>query len=381
MTAVQSVSDLLKALESSLSTLSTTLPSSESIQPPKDGISLLDTKNELFLSYLQNLVFLILLKIRNIKSDPNSVDNDRKNSVAEEVVKKLVEVRVYLDRGVKPLENKLRYQIDKAVRAADQNEARSQQSTQTDGARNGKKKKSERIITTSENSSVGSSTDDGDARISDSGSEDAGLVSQSNIASFVRPSASMDRTSSNSKDKTGVYRPPRVAAVAPPTIESKTRQSRRPNKSHLLDEYITSELSGAPIAEPSIGTNILDRGRRDILSTRERRIAEDRQNYEEENLIRLPGAGKKEMRRLEGERAKRGQFGGEEWSGLGGSADRIVELTRKAAGSRGTKGALERSRKRARDEDRQGGDGVTGIGNRFEKKRRQLQRRSGRGGK
>lgn len=381
MTAVQSVSDLLKALESSLSTLSTTLPSSESIQPPKDGISLLDTKNELFLSYLQNLVFLILLKIRNIKSDPNSVDHDRKNSVAEEVVKKLVEVRVYLDRGVKPLENKLRYQIDKAVRAADQNEARSQQSTQTDGARNGKKKKSERIITTSENSSVGSSTDDGDARISDSGSEDVGLVSQSNIASFVRPSASMGRTSSNSKDKTGVYRPPRVAAVAPPTIESKTRQSRRPNKFHLLDEYITSELSGAPIAEPSIGTNILDRGRRDILSTRERRIAEDRQNYEEENLIRLPGAGKKEMRRLEGERAKRGQFGGEEWSGLGGSADRIVELTRKAAGSRGTKGALERSRKRARDEDRQGGDGVNGIGNRFEKKRRQLQRRSGRGGK
>ena len=378
MAAVQSLAGLLNTLQSSLSTLSTTLPLSESLQPPIDGISLLDTKNELFLSYLQNLVFLILLKLRDAKSEPSKTDHGQEDTVADGVVKRLVELRVYLDRGVKPLENKLRYQIDNAVRAADEQEARSRLPKQSNGTSNAKKSK--QTITTSDNSTDGSHTNDEDSDISDSNSE-RGVVSSSNIATFTRPSSSRDRTNPSSKDKPGVYRPPRIAAVAPPTMDPKSRRSQRPQKSHLLDEYITSELADAPVAEPSIGTNILDRGRRDILSTRERKVAQDRQQYEEENLIRLPGAGKKEVRRLEGERAKRGQFGGEEWSGLGGSADRIVELTRSGGGTRGVKEALERSRKRGRNEDGDGeggggGSGGSRMGNKFVKKRRELEKRS-----
>ena len=36
----------------------------------------LDVKNDLLLSYLQNLVFLILLRLRNTMSDSNSTEAD-----------------------------------------------------------------------------------------------------------------------------------------------------------------------------------------------------------------------------------------------------------------------------------------------------------------
>ena len=87
-----------------------------SLLPPKDGISLLDVKNELFISYLQNLVFLILLKIRNSRSDCSEGDGRDFNS---SVTKKLHELSVYIDKGVLNLEKDLKYQIDKVVHAAE----------------------------------------------------------------------------------------------------------------------------------------------------------------------------------------------------------------------------------------------------------------------
>ena len=106
---------------------------------------------------------------------------------------------------------------------------------------------------------------------------------------------------------------------------------------------------------------------------RERAIAADRTRYEEENFTRLPGMSRREKKKLEGDRLRRGQFGGEEWAGLGDGADRVIEVTRKA---KGRDGALERSRVRKRergdDDDAVSGGG---FGQAIERKRRRMDAR------
>ena len=75
------------------------------------GISLLSLKNHLLLSYLQHLVALFSLKLSSkslVQSEP-----------AARVVAHLVKLRVVLEK-VAPLELKLKYQVEKLVRKADQ---------------------------------------------------------------------------------------------------------------------------------------------------------------------------------------------------------------------------------------------------------------------
>ena len=129
-----SLSDLLSTLTGSLSSASTSLPEAETLAPPPDGISLLDTKNELLLSYIQNLVFLIILKLRNQNTGPDTVSPEQASD--EDVVKNLVSFRVYLERGVRPLESRLKYQLDKLLLAA--NDAESQSASKANGISNQK---------------------------------------------------------------------------------------------------------------------------------------------------------------------------------------------------------------------------------------------------
>ncbi|KAG7114282.1 Neuroguidin-A like protein [Verticillium longisporum] len=118
MAAPSSLPALLESLTQSLVSALDTAPKVAGIEQSDNGISLLDVKNELLLSYLQNLVFLILLKLRNAKN-PAQNDDDSADNATEPIVRKLVELRLFLEKGVRPLEEKLRYQIDKILRAAD----------------------------------------------------------------------------------------------------------------------------------------------------------------------------------------------------------------------------------------------------------------------
>ncbi|KAL2059543.1 hypothetical protein ABVK25_000836 [Lepraria finkii] len=111
---------LLTKLTESLTSASSSLPDATVLAPPTEGISLLDTKNELFLSYLHNLVFLIILKLRNQPSS-DSANGDYEpspQSLDDAVTKKLAELRVYIEKGVQPLESRLKYQLDKLLLAA-----------------------------------------------------------------------------------------------------------------------------------------------------------------------------------------------------------------------------------------------------------------------
>ncbi|KAK1755536.1 Sas10/Utp3/C1D family-domain-containing protein [Echria macrotheca] len=357
MAAPATLPALLDTLTKSLSSTLEAAPKLSNIQPPKDGISLLDVKNELLLSYLQNLIFLILLKLRQAK---NGVPAEK--HLDDLVVKKLVELRLYLEKGTRPLEDKLRYQIDKMLRAAD------------DAERNAKA--AEAKVDESESESGSDSEEEEAGKID--GRQISSLQSRPNLANF----AVEGKATGVSKDSSGVYKPPRIAATVMPTTERRVKTDRRPMKSATLDEFIADELSTAPVAEPSIGTTIVQGGRK-VKTASERRVEDERRNYEESNFVRLPKESKKDRAKrskVEG-RTSRMNFGGEEWRGLGEGVDRIHRLTQ-AKKSSGTKALLEKSRKRGRDTvdgPKSSGEGAV-MGERYQKRLKVLESgRSSRG--
>ncbi|KAL9577833.1 MAG: hypothetical protein Q9212_006113, partial [Teloschistes hypoglaucus] len=109
--------ELLSSLTESLDLATECVPTIEALHPPSDGLSLFDVKNELLLSYVQNLVFLILFKLRNHTSSNNEDSSDTQPS-HDDIVKNLVSLRLYLEKGVRPLESRLKYQLDKLLLAA-----------------------------------------------------------------------------------------------------------------------------------------------------------------------------------------------------------------------------------------------------------------------
>ncbi|KAI1083667.1 hypothetical protein F5B20DRAFT_527940 [Whalleya microplaca] len=378
--AVQtSLPALLDSLTNSLTSALEATPKISGIEPTKDGVSLLDVKNELLLSYLQNLAFLILLKIRNAK-DGTSSDHKGKQAEGEEeeepedlsdtVVRKLVELRLYLDKGVRPLEEKLKFQLDKILRAADDAD-RAQAQAARDAA-----------AAPSDPDSASASESDSES----SGSEAAGprkpapnLTAKQygpRFSTFTHPTLPTGMASSTSTDKTGVYRPPKITPTAMPTTERRERRERRPQKSATMDEYVASEMSAVPVAEPSVGTTIVARGR--ALKTAGERAAEARRReYEEANFVRLPKESKRERAqraKAEGHNSKKMNFGGEDWRDLGEGVDRIERLTKRSGGGGGgAKALLEKSRKRGRETtDSNRGSGLNAgtreMGERFNKR-------------
>lgn len=360
---------LLSTLQVSLESASQALPDESEVPPPKDGISLLDIKNELFLSYVQNLVFLIIVKLRHASSSSNKNGNTRQSLVKahDEIVKKLVELRLYLEKGVRPLEGRLKYQVDKVVRAAEEAERASKvglSKEEVNGTHRQKGKKHEDV-----NKRNDASDDLEQENESDSDQEVNELSFRPNLSALMRPNASSDRRMEADEAKSDdIYRPPRIAPTTLPVTRTKEeREARRPVKSATLDEFIATELSSAPLAEPSIGSTIVSGGRRNI-SQRERDEQAERRVYEEAHFVRLPKESKKQ-RAKKGNKSHDGGFGGEEWRNLSAGLDRIEKLTQKKSG---TSGGLIRSRKRPiEDGPRDSGEQA---GTRFAKRHRTVTR-------
>ncbi|KAK7741767.1 hypothetical protein SLS53_004831 [Cytospora paraplurivora] len=353
---------LLDSLTQSLSSTVEAAIKIPSVEPPKDGLSLLDVKNELLLSYLENLVFLILVKLRKSKQGDTDDDDDNETSLEDEVVTKLVELRLYLEKGARPLEDKLRYQIEKVLRAAD------------DAERN--EKAAQAAVKTASDSESGSDSDAGSDDEEQSEDELAPKTDVSaqayrpNFSNLARPAAA-DAAGKSSKDASGVYRPPKIAPTAMPTTERREKRERGPMRSATMDEFVADELSTAPTAQPSIGTNIVQFGRRTKTAS-ERKMENEKLDYEERNFVRLPKESKKDRAQKasrEG-RSTRMDYGGEEWRDLGMGADRINRVTGRKDGGRGTKALLEKSRKRGPETiDGPRGDGGGGeMGERYQKR-------------
>jgi U3 small nucleolar ribonucleoprotein protein LCP5 len=355
MAVDNSLESLLATLVSSIQSATEAVPT-EDVQPPKEGISLLDVKNELLLTYLQNLVFLILLKLR-ARSD----GGDSQKSVAlhpqDEVVQNLVQLRVYLEKGVRPLENRLKYNIDKIIRTADDSARRILQPT----VKASSKKTKKHANTGSDMSDTGS---DGSVQTEED-EDEMNYGPRGTAMARSKADAKEERAKESAKD--GIYRPPKITPMSMPTPEGRdVKRERRPGKSATLDEFIATELSAAPMAEPSIGSTITNGGRH-TKSEKERREDNERREYEEANFTRLAPVSKKDLAKKA--RGQDGGFGGEEWRGLSAGINRIEALTQK---KRGKLGSLEKSRKRPVGDGPRGSGSMAGDA--FEKRRKVVSR-------
>ncbi|OAA69538.1 Sas10/Utp3/C1D-like protein [Cordyceps fumosorosea ARSEF 2679] len=375
MAAPTTLPALLEQLKQSLLLTQEAAPALSTIEHPKDGISLLDVKNEVLLSYLENLVFLILLKIRKSKISSETPENGK---LDEQVRSKLVELRLYLEKGVRPLEEKLRFSIERFLRTADDAQ-REEQAKQQKGT--------ERTGSESDEDESGSGSDvdeDDEDEDEEAEQQQAKSTARGKMSAAPKFGNLVDDVTARPAQRdgalSGVYRPPKRDRQVMDTGARREKVDRRPNKSRTMEEFVKSELSAAPMAEPSIGTTILQGGRR-MKTAADRQAEDERREYEETNYTRLPKESKKEKAkkaRQEGG-SRRMQFGGEEWHDLGEGVDRIDRLTKRKDGGRGAnvRAMLDKSRKRGRDTT----DGPRGsgheIGERFNKKVKMLE--AGRG--
>jgi U3 small nucleolar ribonucleoprotein protein LCP5 len=357
MATTTSFPALLETLTQALESASESTEKIKSPIPPKDGISLLDVKNELFLSYLQNLVFLIILKLRNRKAGNDDDGEDLDGSV----VKKLVELQVYLAKGVRPLEGRLKYQIDKVLRAAD-DAKRAEDATKAKTSGLATRKQDDDEEDSEENRD---SDEESTKGVMLKASEIDDLQYRPNPSAFIRPAAAVG-VDYRGRSADGIYKPPRIQATAMPTTGPREKEARKPNKSATLDEFVSTELSSAPLAEPSIGSTIVDRGRT-LKSEKTKQEEGERREYEERNYVRLPKESKKDRAKKGGR--KDAGYGGEEWRGLGEGIDRIERLTKRKGGE--PRGALEKSRKRPTEDGPRGSGGIE-AGQGFQKRLKTL---------
>lgn len=369
---VQGLSVLVENLTSCLTSSVSSLPAVRkdastgvSIEPPQDGISLLDTKSEILLSYLHNLVFLIIFQLRNASNNTDATVQSADTSLRDEAVKKLVELRVFLDRGVRPLEGRLKYQVDKVIKAAE------------DADRNEHEPKPRKARKAADGNASGSDEGSSDEDVSgseanndeDSDEDMDEMAYRPNVAAFSKgkPEEKQSRSKATTKEPSdGIYRPPKIMPTALPAADRREREDRRPRRSNVIDEFVSAEMSSAPMAEPSIGSTIVAGGRQ-TKSKKDREHEADRTRYEETNFVRLPKETKKELAKRRGP-GRDSTFGGDEWKGLTEGADRIGRLTRR---SKSGGAALDKSRKRKANEDGQRSDGA-GMGEIFDKRRKKI---------
>ncbi|VUC33362.1 unnamed protein product [Clonostachys rosea] len=357
MAAPTTLPALLESLTQSLASTHEATHKVTELEKPKDGISLLDVKNELLLSYLQNLVFLILLKIRNSKKETS----EEASEIDESVRSKLVELRLYLEKGARPLEEKLRFSIERFLRTAQDAQAKE----------NKKSEKGEKDSDDSESASDDDESEDSedDGEEGQAKARQAGRSAAPNLGAMTADvTARASRRDKN--EPSGVYRPPkRERQLMDSGSGRRDKSDRRPAKSHTMDEFIADELSTAPVAVPSIGTTIVQGGRR-MKTENERKEEAERTQYEESNFVRLPAESKKDRAKKNKQlgRSNRMQFGGEEWHDLGQGIDRIDRLTTRKEGGRGgnVRSMLEKSRKRGLETT--DGPRGSGMGDRFQKR-------------
>lgn len=102
------LSSMSKSAESVANLLS---ESAEDLPSYSNGISLLSLKNSILLSYMHNMALLALCKLEG-----RSLEKD--DQVRKTLVERLIKERVILEK-IKPLEARLKYQVDKLVKKAE----------------------------------------------------------------------------------------------------------------------------------------------------------------------------------------------------------------------------------------------------------------------
>ncbi|KAJ3159309.1 hypothetical protein HDU86_001912 [Geranomyces michiganensis] len=270
------IADLKEKLAELRLRLAPTIESAKAgdIQTSK-GVSLLEVKIHSMLSYLTNLAFYLLLKLHG------------RSVRGHAAIDRLVELRIVMEK-TKPLEQKLKYQIDKLVKAASMADDQSA----AYGA-NGASLAVERPTTTTmENSNALSFKPNPAAMLADGGGKD--------------DNNDIDGANDTSNNSTGVYRPPKLAPM--PYDEGRraktgrlTEQAKqKASRSRLLRD-LRSQYDDRPEEMTAEGTGY---GAAEVGASKDDEEWAERERYEEENFTRLNM--KREDKRLVKRIAKQG---------------------------------------------------------------------------
>lgn len=199
---------------------------SDSATSREHGLSFLEMKCHLFLEYLINITYSMLLKL------------DGKPISGEACIEHLVEIRTVLSK-IKPIEKKLKYQVDKLVKM---------------------------------------SSDNGQA------SEQNALSYKPNFENMVGKDEGEEEEEEEEEDKSAVYVPPKLTAVPYEgdklsQEERKLEKARKRNLNSNLLADIREEFGDEP-------EEISD-GRNSSMHRKMKEREDERQKYEEDNLVRL----------------------------------------------------------------------------------------------
>lgn len=283
-----------------------------------EGVSLLSLKSHSLLSYLNNLVLIILARLERLSEEDHGIEDAKLKSITNSVIQ-----RVCLEKGIKPLEKKLNYQLDKMVRAYNRMEADESLAIK-------------RAEQNNENNEQGSDDDEEDDESSEQ--EDDVLSYRPDSAALAKltqtKSKSKSSASRESKDddepseSAEKYKPPKISAMAPPKADptSTSTKSNNTRKLQSMEEYLRDN-SDLPQLESSIGSTIVDNGRLGVKTDFDKKKEKEIQRYEEENFTRLPNTmTKKSFRQKQRDMAN--TFAGEDWSMFNNSR-KLEETSRK----------------------------------------------------
>ncbi|KAE8271081.1 hypothetical protein A4X09_0g1273 [Tilletia walkeri] len=261
----------------------------------KDGIPLLSLKNDALLSYIHHLVLLTAHRLRG---------NDLTSQPGSTLVQNLIRLRLVLEK-TRPLEGKMRYQIDKALKAAAEEER---------GLSGGKRVK-ERGEDDDDDDEEEEEEDDDEDEVDPLAfrPNPSALMAASKASDSIKRKPTMDRNKAPTSRKNsraqenpdsddeedsrgGVYKPPKLAPVPydPDSISRKRSEGgsedRLPpgkrNAALLADLSLglssnPYELSSAGLG--GAGRNSASSAQASVRAKALRRMEE----YEEENFSRL----------------------------------------------------------------------------------------------
>jgi len=259
----------------------------------ENGISLLALKNESLLAYIGDLLLLA------------AAQTDHNTQVFDQARDGAIEQRVTLEKGVKGLEAKISYQIDKALRTYRRSLEQEQEQDEDN-----------------------KDNDDKQSEAEDSDSDVDVTSFRPNLAALKsgragKPSRSQ-RTYDDDDQEEGEYVAPKISANMPAFERSKGARAPPKKRDFAMEEYIR-ESGDAPVAEPSIGSQIMDSGRGDERTERDRKKDREVQTYEEANFTRISNTSSKRARKEASQRqrdATTNTFFGEDWGFLDGDNKR-----------------------------------------------------------
>ncbi|CAE6436838.1 unnamed protein product [Rhizoctonia solani] len=272
------VNEMTRSIASARQPIQSLLAKQDSELDTRAGISLLSLKNHVMLSYIHSLGLLSSHRVlghslldRAPPSEPfGALDRPARGSDAGDLVDTMIEDRIVLEK-TKALEARMKYQIDKLVRLAQDNPQ-----------------------------------DEGDVI-------DDPLAFKPNLSNLAAPSTQRGRItteaanaeggaasdveadSDSDEGRDGIYRPPKLAPV--PYIEGRSKKSKeRTYKAQSLSSLLTLDPS-RPHAESASG---LGSGSASLSSARAREL-KHMTEFEEENMTRLVMNKKEGRRRLRDE--------------------------------------------------------------------------------